>query len=285
MPSSTANHRSPPRSRSEETTIDDRYHVQALARGLRVLSCFRPELPRLRMTDLAAVTGFALPTVFRMVRTLVSEGYLEESEGGWLRPSLAVMQLGFSAVNSLDVVEASTERLRTLAAQSQETVNLAVRDADTIVYLVRIKNSDLVTADLRVGSRLPVAATSMGKLLVAFAPDNDREATLDGIDFSALEGPNAIRDKVSLREELARIRAHGWSYQDQEVTFGLRSIAAPVTDSTQRVIAAVNIAVAAHRYSLVEVVDRYLDELVRTARVISLSLGGQPSTAPVVRLP
>jgi IclR family pca regulon transcriptional regulator len=266
-------------------TTDSRYRVHALARGLTVLSCFRPDLPRLRMTDLAEMTGFNLPTVFRIVRTLVGEGYLEEVEGGWLRPSLGVMKLGFSAVNSLDVVDASSERLRMLAQESQETVNMAVRDGDMIVYLVRIRNSDLVTADLRVGSRLPAAATSMGKLLLAYAPDDDRDAVIDGLDLAALDGPNALRDKALLRQELRRIRDYGWAYQDQELAFGLRSIAAPIIDSTQRVIAAVNIVVAAHRCSLEDVVDRYLGELVKTAGAISLSLGGQPAAPATMMLP
>lgn len=253
----------------------DRYRVQALARGLAVLACFKPEQPTLRMTDVVEMTGLTMPTVFRLVRTLIGEGYIEELDDGTLRPGLAVMQLGFSAVNGLDVVQAADSRLRTLAASSQETVNLAVREHTSIIYLIRIKNRDLVTADLRVGSRLPIHSSSMGKLLLAYTSEVEREHLLSAMRLDDAEGPNAIRELSTLKDELARIRDRGWSFQDQELAFGLRSIAAPVTDSSQNVLAAINVAVAAHRYSLAELVDRHLAGLLSCASAISLTMGGR----------
>lgn len=261
---------------------EDRYRVQALARGLAVLTCFTVEHPRRRMTDIAEETGIALPTVFRLVRTLVGEGYLEELPDGTFRPALAVMQLGFAAVTGLDVVQAADGRLRSLAGRSQETVNLAVREDDSIVYLLRIKNRDLVTADLQVGSRLPVQSSSMGKLLLAYAPGDERETILSNLDLSHGQGPNAIATPEALRDELTKIRRRGWSYQDQELAHGLRSIAAPIFDGTGEVVAAINMAVAAHRYSLDELVDRFLEDLLLTARTISMSLGhyAPPQSSP-----
>lgn len=153
---------------------------------------------------------------------------------------------------------------------------------DSIVYLLRIKNRDLVTADLQVGSRLPVQSSSMGKLLLAYAPGDEREAILSNLDLTHGQGPNAIATPEALRDELTKIRRRGWSYQDQELAHGLRSIAAPIFDGTGEVVAAINMAVAAHRYSLDELVDRFLEDLLLTARTISMSLGyyAPPQSSP-----
>lgn len=261
-----------------------KYNVQALTKGLRVLSCFGSDQPKLRMSDVVSATGLPMPTVYRLVRTLVDEGYLEELDGGYFRPSLSVMQLGFNAISGLDVVQAADPRLRALATQTEETVNLAVREGASITYLIRIKNRDLVTADLRVGSKLPVHSSSMGKLLLAFSPLAERTALLKSLDLSTDQGPNVIKDRAVLEAELDAIRARGWSFQDQELAYGLRSIAAPIRDQSHDVIAAINLAVAAHRRSMDELKERFLEDLLACATAISISLGDNQTT-PTLEMP
>ena len=118
-------------------------------------------------------------------------------------------------------MQLSEQPLRHLAEESGETVNLGVLVGDQVLYLARLRNSDLVTANIQVGSTFPAAYTSMGKLLLAYLSDAELAATLATHDFAADAGPNAAKSLGELRERLAVIREQGYSLQDQEVAAGL----------------------------------------------------------------
>src|SRR6202035_1138657 len=149
------------------------YRVEALAKGLRVLSVFSERRPTWRITDIATEVSLPLPTAYRIVMTLTSEGYLEHLPSGEYRPGVRVLTLGTAALRSLDLVELATPRLQELANATGETVTLAVLTGDQVLYLVRLRNSDLVTANIRVGSLLPAVHTSIGKLLLAFLGEDE----------------------------------------------------------------------------------------------------------------
>src|ERR1700722_7562290 len=148
------------------------YRVEALAKGLRVLSVFSEQRPTWRITDIAAEVSLPLPTAYRIVMTLTAEGYLDHLPSGEYRPGVRVVTLGTAALRSLDLVELATPKLQELANATREKVNLAVLSGDQVLYLVRLRNSDLVTANIRVGSLLPAVHTSIGKLLLAFLDED-----------------------------------------------------------------------------------------------------------------
>ena len=143
------------------------YRVEALAKGLRILSLFDEKRPSWRVSDLAIAAGMPMPTVYRVVMTLASEGYLDHLPNGYYRPGVRTLTLGTAALRSLDLVAIATPKLQWLAERSGETVNLAVLTGDRVLYLIRLRNSDLVTANIQVGSTLPAVHTSIGKLLLA----------------------------------------------------------------------------------------------------------------------
>src|SRR4051794_41037769 len=102
-----------------------RYRIEALAKGLRVLSVFSEREPALRMADLVERTGLPMPTVFRVMSTLEEEGYVERLSDGLYRPDARVLTLGFAALQSLDLVQTATGPLHRLMETTGETVNLA----------------------------------------------------------------------------------------------------------------------------------------------------------------
>ena len=140
-----------------------------------MLSVFSEQRPTWRITDIAAEVSLPLPTAYRIVMTLTAEGYLDHLPSGEYRPGVRVLTLGTAALRSLDLVELATPKLQELANATGETVNLAVLTGDQVLYLVRLRNSDLVTANIRVGSLLPAVHTSIGKLLLAYLDDADLE--------------------------------------------------------------------------------------------------------------
>ncbi len=249
------------------------YTIDALAKGMRFLSLFSEQRPVLRLSDVVAETGMLMPTVYRIAMTLEAEGYLDRLEDGRYRPGAKVLSLGFAALRSMDMVELATRHLQELADRTGETVNLAVLSADKVIYLVRLRNRDLVTANIQVGSVLPAVHSSLGKVLLAYLPAAELRARITPQSFPATAGPRAARSLDELETDFALIRKQGFGLQDEELAHGLRSVAAPIRDSSGNVVAAANIAVNAMEWPKNRIVDELMPLVVETSKRISEYLG------------
>jgi IclR family transcriptional regulator, pca regulon regulatory protein len=161
-------------------------------------------------------------------------------------------------------------------------VNMAILDGTDIVYIERCRSSQQgqreIDLNLHVGSRLPAYCTSMGKVLLAGLPDSELEEVLDLVQFQQ-RGPNTLVDRQALVEALAAVREAGLAVNNEELAYGLRSIAVPVRDRTGAVVAAINLAVHRSLVSMEDLVVRLSPALKRTANEISARIGYRPATA------
>jgi IclR family transcriptional regulator, pca regulon regulatory protein len=256
-----------------ENRSSSTYRVEALAKGLSVLTAFSEARPVLTLSELADLTGLPLPTTFRMAATLEEAGYLERLSTGAYRPGLRVLTLGHATLQGSDLVQVSESSLRALADRTRQTVNLAVLAGDQVLYLVRLRNADLVTANIHVGSTLPAVYSSLGKVLLAFLDAHDLHSRLGESPFSRHGGPKAVTNSRQLARQLAQVRAQGFAVQDEEVALGLRAVAAPIRNDANKVVAAINIAVMAGEFSVNDMLDKFKDPLLSTAEEISRRLG------------
>jgi IclR family pca regulon transcriptional regulator len=263
-----------------ETADRPEYRVEALAKGLRILSLFNEQRPSWRVSDLAAAAGLPMPTVYRVVMTLVAEGYLDHLPGGEYRPGVRTLTLGTAALRSLDLVAIATPKLQELGQRTGETVNLAVLNGDRVLYLIRLRNSDLVTANIQVGSTLPAVHTSIGKLLLAHLDDKELRARVTDASFSTNHGPNAKLSLAELKQELGTIREQGWAMQDEELAYGLRSVAGPITTPDGRIVAGVNLAVQSRDWSTQRIVRELRPVVLATCAEISALLSDGTAASP-----
>src|SRR3954469_11792435 len=146
---------------------------QSLERGLAILSSFKSAQPLLGVSDLSRVVGLSRSTTHRYVSTLASLGYLQQDAATRkYRLGPRVLDLGFSAINSMEVRELSAPHLQALSDETGHTVNMAILDGVDIVYVERCRSSASgqreIDLSLHVGSRLPAYCTSMGKVLLAY---------------------------------------------------------------------------------------------------------------------
>jgi IclR family pca regulon transcriptional regulator len=253
--------------------IDSRYYVSALARGWQVLEAFSGESPHLSLTELASRTGMDKSTAFRFVYTLQHLHYLErDPDTLQYRPGLKLLRLGLAAFNSLGIVDVAQPHLKALSAQCGETTNMSVRDGCEIVYVARNKTQQILNVNLHVGSRLPVWCTSMGKAqLIDLSPAELRDLLGEGPYPAAGACPAVNLD--GLLAELETVRRRGYATNDEELTAGLRSVAAPVRNGSGRIVAAINISVPSARVSRPEL-DTHLAPMVQaTAARISRAMG------------
>lgn len=204
--------------------------TQAISRAFAVLHLVRDRGSDVGVGQIARELGLTLSTAHRIVRALVTEGYLAQNEtneryylGG------GALLLGQAAYRNfrLDVVRPVLERL---AARTGESVNLGVLAGNCAIVVERVESSQPLRFTQSPGSRAPLHASAMGKALLAF--NEDLEARFLSSE-EALEPilPNTRTRADRLRAELDEIRMRGWSTDDEESHVGVRCVGAPVQDS------------------------------------------------------
>jgi len=255
--------------------VADQAGSQSLVRGLAILSSFQSAQPLLGVSDLSRAVGLSRSTTHRYVATLAGLGYLQQdAETRKYRLGPRVLDLGFSAINSMELRHISAPHLKALSDSTGHTVNMAVLDGADIVYMERCRapGPPQIDLNLHIGARLPAYCTSMGKVLLAFLPPAERDGVLDGLQLTR-RGPNTITAKRELLVELEGVRERGFAVNNEELAYGLRSIAAPVRSQTDGVVAAVNIAVHRSLVSMDELLEDLAPALVATAGEIAARIG------------
>ena len=137
--------------------------VEALSRGLSILRCFSTSTEALGTSELARMTGLPQTTVWRLCRTLERDGYLvAEGRDGRFLPGLAVLQLGFAALDLAELPTLLGPHLQALATRFRVAASVAAREALSMVFVQRRSAQATLTLNLRVGSSVPIIASSTG---------------------------------------------------------------------------------------------------------------------------
>jgi len=241
--------------------------VEALARGLDVLTCFDAGHRSLTLSEVATTSGLARPTARRLLLTLEELGFVRAS-GGAFQLTPKVLTLGMAYVSSLGLWDIARPHLEALVGRTGESSSMAQLDGSDIGYVARVSVPKLITLRVDIGTRFPAAQTSQGKVLLAALPADELAATLALPSRSGL--PAYIgRSREQLDAELTEVRARGWALADEELAPGVRSVAVPVRDGTGTVRAAMNVTVHAAETSVDRLLGEHLPRLLRTAGDIS----------------
>jgi IclR family pca regulon transcriptional regulator len=250
----------------------DRDHVQSLERGITLLLAFDAEHPNPTLAELAQLTGFSRPAVRRFLITLERMGYVRGAGGRWsLTPRVLTIGQHYTASHAL--IELAQPHLLHLAEQTQESASLATLDGDEVVYVARVPVRRIMSINVSVGTRVPAHATSMGRVLLAWAPAEQVDDVLLGHPLAATT-TNTVTDVGELRGALAEVRRQGWSIVSEELETGLLSASAPVRDRSGAVVAALASSTSTGRSTVEQLQQEVVPLLVETAERITADLGG-----------
>ena len=252
-------------------------YSQSLERGLAILSSFSSARPLLGVSELSRHVRLSRSTTHRYVATLTALGYLQQDAATRrYRLGPRVLDLGFSAINSMELREIAAPHLQVLSDKTGHTVNMAILDHADIVYIDRVRSprpgQSQIDLNLHIGSRLPAYCTSMGKVMLAYLPEPALHAVLEGSELIQ-RGPNTLTRREELVDELQRIRISGLSMNNEELAYGLRSIAVAVRTPSGEPVAAVNLAVHRSMVSMDDLIARLGPALRSTAEEISRRIG------------
>ncbi|TDK45109.1 IclR family transcriptional regulator [Antarcticimicrobium luteum] len=249
----------------------DRNFVTALARGLDVLRCFRPNEVELTNTDISDRTGLPKPTVSRLTHTLCRLEYLvADTRTGTYRLGAGVLQLGFGVLAGMEIGDRAAEVLRDLrnGPNSYITAALGERFRDQVIYVAVHSSREDVALTMHVGSRLPLFRSAMGRAILVAMSEEERAAVFHS---ARIEDPDGDADRC------ARFEAARAEYEDRGFCSGygdwrpdVNGIAVPVLSLNRSRIYGLNIGGPSFHVKRKQLETHYAPRLIEAAKQLSL---------------
>lgn len=248
-------------------TPDSRDFVSALSSGLDVILAFDDAHPRMTLSEVAARTGMNRAKARRFLLTLHALGYVRKHQR-YFELAPKVLQLGYAFLSANNYRSVIQQFLEDITARTGESSSLGQLDGDEVIYVARSAAPHrLMAITLSVGTRLPAAYTSMGRVLLAQLPEAELDAYLTRLAMTPYTD-KTITDPARLKAAIGEVRQQGYAVADQELDPGLRSVAVPAFDAKGRLLGALNISTNAARVDMDKLLTTYLPLLQEKARLI-----------------
>jgi DNA-binding IclR family transcriptional regulator len=243
--------------------------VQSVDRALTILEVLA-RVGEAGVTEIAVELDVHKSTAFRLVSTLEAHRLVEQTmERGRYRLGVGVLRLAGATTARLDLVQEARPVCRQLAADTGETVNIAVLSESSALYLDQVAGPSALQPHNWVGQHIPLHATSNGKVLLS-GLDDSRVA--EALGTLSRYTPTTITRKGRLREELALVREQGYAVAVDELEEGLTAVAAPLRNAHGDVVASMSVSGPTFRLSD-ERVEDVVGLLVEAAAEVSRRLG------------
>ena len=252
---------------TEDRAGGDRDFVASLEKGLMVIEAFDAGRQRLTLSDVAKLTGITRAAARRYLLTLTKLNYAD-FDGRYFTLSPRILRLGYAYLSSASLPARVQPFLERISEETGESSSAAILDGDDIVYIARSATRRIMSIGLGVGSRLPAYCTSLGRAILAYQPEVMIDSYVQRVRLEP-RTPKTVTDKAAFRAVLDATRGQGYALVNEELEFGLRSIAVPVIEKNRRVTIALNLSAQAGRISAEEMKERFLPAL----KTASESLG------------
>lgn len=199
--------------------------VQSVGRALDILEILADEGGEMAISDIAAATDLPLPTIHRLLRTLVARGYAHQTPRRRYALGARLVPLGEMA--EIAIGESARPALMDLVSRVDESASLAKRDLERALYVGHVSSTQSMRMYTKVGGRVPLHATGVGKMLLAMGTDSEVRTVARRVGLEGLT-PNTITDVEALLDEVAAIRQRGYALDQEEQELGVTCVAVPV---------------------------------------------------------
>ncbi|WP_417450960.1 IclR family transcriptional regulator domain-containing protein [Kordiimonas sp.] len=255
----------------------DPEYLSTLERGLKVLNAFDAGHPELQLSEVATITGLSPAVARRCLHTLLELGYVGKNGRRFiLKPK--VLEFGSAYLNSMNLEQVATPYLQKLRDQTGDSSSLSVLSGHDILYLVHVSTERKIRLGASVGTRFPVHATSLGRALMAYQRDSIIDQYIDTVELRKFT-EHTITAKAELEKRLRKIRQQGYDSAQDELDYGIVSVAVPIFDSNRQVIASINCSTSTTRVSREKLIEERLPLLQDAAIEIELALKKWPFLA------
>lgn len=225
--------------------------VPAVTRALDILELFLDGEGTLTAPEITRKLGLPRTTVHELVTTLAARHYLVPlpEQPGRYRLGVRTYQLGSRYAEQLDLAAEGQQVARSVAETCDETVHVAILEGTDVIYIAKVDSTHAVRMVSAAGRRLPAHCTAVGKMLLASLTEAEVDALIAPDAALSAMTENSITSPQALRRELAVIRERGIAIEGRESNPDVSCVAAPVRDSSGRVVASLSISVPMIRWS------------------------------------
>ena len=254
--------------------MSERDFVTALSRGLAVIRAFNHNRPEMTLTEVAARTSLSPATARRSLYTLQRLGYIS-SHGRRFMLRSKVLDLGSAFWSSMKIEEVAQTHLREVVDAVSDSCSLAVLEGKDVLYLAHAASRRTVRMPAGIGARFPAYATSIGRAMLAYLDPPVLDRYLDTVEMKPLTD-RTVTDPIRLKQILAEVRKNGYACTQDELDYGLSSVAVPVMIG-DRAVAAINTSSNSARMTKDELAKARVAILQRTALAIARALEQSPA--------
>jgi IclR family pca regulon transcriptional regulator len=251
-------------------------YVRSFVRGLSVIQSFSADSPVQSVSQVAKTTGLDRAGARRMLLTLEAVGYVQH-EGPEFRLTPRVLDLAYIYLSTTALWGTVEPVMEKLVGAVQESSSVSVLNGTEIVHVVGVSGPRLMTTHVAIGSRLPAYCTSAGRVLLGGLSEDDLDRTLKATNITR-RTKYSVTSIPELKRIIRREHDRGWSFLNQEVEEGLCSLAVPIIDRSQRIIAAINVLGNLSRSTPRTMISRVLPRLKHASQEINTLLSGKRSS-------
>ena len=253
-------------------TLKERYLINSILRASNILKCFSGDKTHFKITELARQLGLDRSTTYRILLSLEKAGFVERDEkAGTYSLGLGAFEIGNAYLRQKDLIQVSRPVMADLAQKVQETVHLAVLSETEIVYVDKCDSPRSLGVMSKIGQRGPLHCTSLGKILLAFQPEEEQLRIIQKIKMNAFTS-RTITTKQGLVEELKIVKRQGYALDRREIEEDVECIGAPILDHLKNVIAALSISGPQRKIGTPKE-KQVIQDVVSAAALISSKMG------------
>lgn len=264
-----------------EKPAKDSEFLSTLARGLSVLRAFSREQPEMTLSEVATATELSPAVARRCLHTLQALGYVgREGKRFLLTPE--VMSFASAFLESMNIEQVIRPHLQIVRDKTGDSSSLAVFSNPDVLYLVHVSTSRMVRLAAGIGTRFPAYATSLGRILIAQLSDDRVDDYLRETDIQKLTD-KTITDRKRLRQIVLQARKNDYATIQDELDYGIVSVAVPIRAGNGDAIAAINCSTATSRVEPGEMLSSRLPILREAAKEIEIELQRYPALVNSIR--
>lgn len=227
----------------------------------------------LSIGELSQMLSMDKATVHRLINTIKAAGYIVQNPcTRKYSNSIKLFTIGNRIIERTGLKEIARPYLEAVAEETKETINLSMHSDNQIVYVDKIESESPIKVGIKIGTALPMYCTGMGKAILAFLSDQERNEIIENTSFEKRTS-KTVSSKEMLFEQLEFVQINGYAKDAEEFVDGLISFAAPIFDFRNKPVAAISISMPKLRYCEKKHRQYYVNLVKNTAMTLSKALG------------
>ena len=244
--------------------------AQSFSRTMSVLQQIADAATAPSRAELMGQCGLTRPTLYRVIASLEAEGLIEATADNRYKLGGRLISLARQALAENDIRKVAEPALMRLRDTTCETVHLAIRSGDELVYIDKMESREVVRMSSTIGTRVPFHSSGVGKAFLSALPPTQADQLIGQLNLAQIT-PFTTTDRALLQETVRRARAAGFVRDDQENEAGIVCFGAAICEAPERPVASVSVSVPLFR--LAQDPARYSTPLLATVAEISAQLG------------